>query len=170
VGVANFREIIQYFNYEQISYVVVGGMAVILHGWQRSTVALDLVIRLEDDNIRGALRILRDFGLKPRLPINPLDFCDESIRKQWIEQRGMMALSFFHPTGTTVGVDLLVQYPMDYDLLVSQSMKGDLNGVEIRYCGFDHLIEMKKAAGRKIDLSDVQELEMIRNAKNKSRK
>jgi hypothetical protein len=41
-----------------VRYLVVGGVAVVLHGYLRTTLDLDLVIQLEPDNLDRALTAL----------------------------------------------------------------------------------------------------------------
>jgi predicted nucleotidyltransferase len=41
-----------------VRYLIVGGVAVVLHGHLRATADLDLVVRLEDDNARRAVEAL----------------------------------------------------------------------------------------------------------------
>jgi hypothetical protein len=49
-----------------VRFVVVGGLAVILHGHLRATRDLDLVIDLEPSNCSRGLDALRGIGLRPR--------------------------------------------------------------------------------------------------------
>jgi hypothetical protein len=45
-----------------VRYLVVGGVAVVLHGYIRSTLDLDLVIDLDADNVDRARRVFRECG------------------------------------------------------------------------------------------------------------
>lgn len=161
------RQIIDRLNTDGVSYVVVGGMAVLLHGRARLTMDLDLVIRLDDENIRKTLRILDELGLKPRLPVNPEDFADPHVRRQWVQERGMKFFSFIDPSQATAGVDIFARYPMDYDQMLSRSVLGNLGGTPVRICSIDDLIEMKRLADRAIDKAkaDLEELEIIRRGR-----
>lgn len=160
-----FREILHSLNEQQVSYVVVGGLAVVFHGRARLTLDMDLVIRLEEQNIRKVVKILLDHKLKARIPADPAGFADPKIRQKWIDEKGMMVFSFRDPTNSISGVDIFASYPMDFDLMLSRSVLGLLEGTQVRMVGLDDLIDMKREAGRKIDLEDLHELEIIRNAK-----
>lgn len=63
----NVRQIFAALNDAKVDYVVVGGMAVILHGYLRATADLDLVIGLVPDNCKRGLQALASIGFKPRL-------------------------------------------------------------------------------------------------------
>jgi hypothetical protein len=141
-------DVIQGLNSEGVSYVVVGGVAVVLHGRNRVTMDLDLVISLDDANIRKTVKILTGLGLKPRIPVNPLDFADSEIRRQWVEERGMDVFSFIDPTRATAGVDIFATYQVDYSELVSRSVLGPLGETQVRCCSLDDLTTIESVANR----------------------
>ena len=72
-----------------VRYVVVGGLAVVLHGHARLTVDVDLVVDLAGDQALKAINALVGLGLRPRVPVNPGDFADRSVRETWMRDRGM---------------------------------------------------------------------------------
>jgi hypothetical protein len=45
-----------------------------------------------------------------------------------------------------------------YDQLAGAAIAEELDGIPLRVCGLDHLIAMKRAAGRPRDLDDLQRL------------
>ena len=45
-----------------------------------------------------------------------------------------------------------------YEALATEAIAGELAGIPLRVCGRDHLIAMKRAAGRPRDLDDLQRL------------
>jgi hypothetical protein len=165
-----FLPIIEAFNRDQISYVVVGGLAVVLHGHLRMTADVDFVIRLDEHNCRRAVRCIASMGFSPRLPLNPDDFANEAVRKVWIEEKGLMVFSFFQNANPGVSVDLFARYPMDYDEMILKSVVKDLAGVPVRVCAIEDLIDIKRAANRPIDRDDVEALEVIKGDDAKSQK
>jgi hypothetical protein len=48
-----FKRLLKSFNAEQVRYLPVGGYAVILHGYPRSTIDLDLWVEPSEDNARS---------------------------------------------------------------------------------------------------------------------
>lgn len=82
-------------NAARIRYIVVGGLAVNAHGYERFTHDIDLVIGLEPDNIRRALHTLIGIGYQPSLPIAPEDFADEENRTRWHEEKSMLVLKLW---------------------------------------------------------------------------
>ncbi len=67
------REIFKALADAEVEYVVVGGLAVIMHGHLRATRDLDLVIGLQPDNCARAMDALSGIGLRPRLPVTLAD-------------------------------------------------------------------------------------------------
>lgn len=143
--------------------IVVGGVAVVLHGHPRLTADLDLVLDLASDNVHVALRVLRAHGLVPRLPVPPEQFADPAVRERWRRERHMTVFSFHDPADPRREVDLFAESPVPFEELWNASVVLDVTGVPVRVAGIDHLIAMKRQAGRHQDLADVIALETIRD-------
>ncbi len=66
---ASLEAIFRTLNEAGVRYLVVGGLAVNAHGYQRLTNDLDLVIQLQRDNILAAFRALEDLDYQTSVPI-----------------------------------------------------------------------------------------------------
>jgi len=144
-----------------VRYVVVGGVAVNLHGHQRFTKDVDLVIELVADRALNALQALEGIGYKPTAPVKLTDFADPDIRAAWIRDKGMVVFQMYSDQ-TRMSIDIFVRYPLDFDELWDQGTKIDLPGTSLRIASIDHLILMKREAARPQDLLDVEQLEKIK--------
>ena len=156
------------FNLQQIfaalrdcDYVVVGGIAVLLHGHLRTTRDLDLVLDLDPTNCRKALDALAAIGLKPRLPIPLADFADPAKRLDWHQNRNMLVFPLWDPANPIRAVDLFVQPPIPFDTLLRRSVIKTLHDVPIRVAAIEDLVAMKEDAGRSHDLEDIDALRII---------
>ncbi|OIP31219.1 hypothetical protein AUK22_01340 [bacterium CG2_30_54_10] len=69
-----FNPIFQALNQAQARYVVVGGIATILHGYVRATTHLDLMVDLHTQEVEKTIRALSGYGFRPRAPVDPLQF------------------------------------------------------------------------------------------------
>jgi len=145
----------------QARYVVVGGLAVILHGHLRGTATIDLVIELAPDNCRRALDALAGIGLRPRLPVDMQQFADPEIRRDWVENRNMMVFQLWNPEVPGRSIDIFVREPFGFDELWSQSVLREVQGVPVRIASIAHLVAMKRSAARPRDLDDIAALEQI---------
>lgn len=142
--------------------VVVGGVAVVLHGHPRLTVDLDLVVDLEPGNVRSALEVFRVHGLRPRLPVDPDQFADPAVREQWRRERGLVVFSLHDPGNPLREVDVFAEEPIPFDQLWSASETVEVGGVSVRVASVAHLIDMKRLAGRPQDLADIAALDALR--------
>ena len=72
--------IVEALNGAKVRYLVVGGLAVVAHGYLRFTNDVDLVIQLEPDNIRRTFEALSRLGYRPGVPITAEQFADAGNR------------------------------------------------------------------------------------------
>lgn len=144
-----------------VRYVVVGGLAVVLHGHARLTVDVDLVVDLDGEEARKAIETLVGVGLRPRVPVDPLQFTDRAVREGWIRDKGMQVFSMFDPANPMRVVDLFVEHPIPFEELWARALSLQLRTTTVRVASIPDLIELKRRAGRPQDLADVERLEAI---------
>lgn len=154
--------IFKLLNEADVKYVVVGGIATILHGYVRATADIDLVVDLHVDEATKVIDALTNAGFKPKIPVQALEFADEGKRNQWIESKGMQVFSMYDPAQPAVTIDLFVRYPIPYEELWSRSVMMDLGELKVRVCSIDDLITMKQDAGRHKDMADIEQLTKIK--------
>lgn len=159
----NVRQIFSALNDAHVDYVVVGGMAVILHGYLRATADLDLVLGLSPENCSRGLAALSAIGFTPRLPMAMEEFADPAKRRLWAEQRNMLVFPLRDPANPLRSLDLFIDEPIAFDRLLRDSVLKDVDGLSIRIASIEHLIEMKQSAGRPRDLDDIAKLRQIRD-------
>ncbi|MFW6201667.1 MAG: CRISPR-associated helicase Cas3' [Gemmatimonadota bacterium] len=149
-------------NRAGVRYLVAGGIAVNVHGYSRTTGDLDLVVRLERDNVLAALRALADLGYRPKLPVAPEDFADSDTRRRWLEERNVQVFSLTRPGHAGFDVDLFAAEPFDFASEYDAASVDEITpGVEARFVRLRTLIEMKEAAGRPRDRDDAEHLRRI---------
>jgi predicted nucleotidyltransferase len=145
-------------------YVVVGGLAAVLHGVNRLTHDIDLVVELRPESARSAIQALESLGYRPRVPVPAQHFADADQRTAWVRDKGMQVFSLWDAANNLPTVDLFVEYPVDFDELLAAADLVDLGGYEVRIASIGHLIEMKTRAGRSHDLQDIAALKRLQNA------
>lgn len=157
----NLREIFTRLSAEEARTVVVGGLAVILHGHLRATRDLDLVVGLDPANCGRAIAAFNALGLRPRLPVALEDFADPAKRADWVENRNMFVLQLWDPANELRSIDVFVREPLEFEALWRNSVVKDYDGTPIRIAGIPDLIAMKSRAGRPRDLDDIAALRAI---------
>lgn len=158
-----FIPVIQAFEKESVRYVVVGGLAAIAHGVNRYTADIDFVIQLDQANAEHAMKVLTSLGLKPRAPVDPMQFANTETRKTWIRDKNMMVFSFFDPGDPFLSIDIFIDYPVEFEGLFERSVVKKLGNLPVRVCSREDLLTMKRKAGRPKDLEDVRLLERIKS-------
>ena len=160
---SSFLPILEHFESKNITYLIVGGLAVVLHGRPRLTTDIDLIIALDKENCLKTIEILENLNYKPRIPVNSKDFADPKIRNNWIKEKGLTVMSFFSETNPLVGIDIFVECPSDYDAMLSRSIYKELGDIKVRVASIDDIISLKKVANRPKDIEDIKALELIKN-------
>lgn len=144
-----------------VQYVVVGGVAVVLHGYLRFTADMDLVVALSPDNARAAVETLAAIGYHPNAPVPPGQFADQETREAWVREKEMLVFSFWNSRFPQVNVDLFVREPFPFDEMAGEAKIVKLRGLAVPIASIAHLIRMKREAGRPKDLDDIDALERI---------
>lgn len=162
---ALFEPIFAALNDNHVRYVVVGGLATVLHGFARLTADIDLIVDLAPDEARRAVTTLVGLGFRPRVPVDVFDYADPEIRRRWIDEKGMRVLSLWDPAQPMRELDLFVDPPIDFALLWSHSEIVHIRGALVRIASIPDLIAMKRLAGRPEDMIDIRALEEIQQRK-----
>lgn len=136
-----------------MKYFVIGGVAAVIHGVLRATFDLDVVIDFSEENVKKLVTVIEEFNLMPTVPIEPIEMADINKRKEWIGEKNARVLNF---------VDVDGIYRLDIALIYNyadiQPVKIIIDEIPVYVVDKETLIEMKKDAGRDIDLRDIQYL------------
>lgn len=136
----------------KLRYALVGGYALALHGLVRATMDVDLVISLTEKDFELAEKTLLKIGLQSRLPIRAQDII--KMRKEYIENRNLVAWSFVDFKNPTRQVDILITE----DLKDLETVKISVSGRKINVATLEELLRMKTISGRPQDLIDIENI------------
>lgn len=160
------ERIVRALNEGGVPFIVVGGLAVVAHGYGRQTQDLDLVVRLEPNAIRAAFQALATLGYRPRIPVTADGFADAQQRARWISEKGMTVLNFHSDQHRETPVDVFVTEPFDFETEYAASTVEEVApGVPLRVVRLAALIRLKREAGRPQDLADIAELRLLHGEK-----
>lgn len=148
-----------------VRYLVVGGVAVVLHGHPRFTADLDLAIALEPSNVHAAFAALATLGYRPRVPVSREMFADPEQRRRLVAEKGMTILSFVSPELKLTEVDVFAELPFAFEETYARAARVELSEVSVRVASIRDVIDMKRQAGRPKDLEDVAVLERLARAR-----
>lgn len=147
--IPDLLELFEAFNEHGVDYLLVGGQAVIAHGYVRATADVDIFLRPDAENARRTLAAMDEWSMPVGLTEAVLVDTDHP------------------PAGFTFGVkpfrvDLLTALVgVSFDEACSGVTTVEMDGVPIRLVGLQELLVIKRLAGRPRDLEDVRQLERI---------
>ena len=156
-----FQSVMEGLDQHNVRFLLVGGMAVVAHGYGRMTYDIDLVIQLNPANIRQTFEALAKLDFLPRIPITPKEFSDPANREKWSREKGMIVLNFFRRSEDPCTIDLFIREPFPFDETYANAVPSAVNGVPFRYVDLHTLIQMKREAGRPVDIEDIRHLEQL---------
>jgi len=145
-----------------IRYVLVGGMALNLHGIPRPTYDIDLSLALDPENLSRFWDHALACGFKPRLPISKGQLLDPRVRESWIKDKNLVAVSFLVEKPFRAELDVLIALRgIGFEELLASALRRPLGASEVVFASRDALIQMKAAAGRDQDLRDIEYLRRL---------
>ena len=147
----DFLDFIALCNKHAVKYLVIGGYAVSVHGYPRSTKDMDVCIEMSVENAEKMIAVIKDFGFES-VELSESDF----LSKNFITQLGYEPLR----------IDIL----NDLDGVAFAEAWGNkkvviISEVEINFIGYNELLKVKEKAGRPQDIADISMLKKRNKSK-----
>ena len=151
----DFPKLLRLLTEHDVAFIIIGGVAAVIHGSSRLTQDLDVVYQRSSQNLTRLVQALAEQapylrGAPPGLPF------------QWSVATLRMGLNF--TLETSVGpLDLLGEITGggSYEELLDHTIEVEIFGIRCRCLDLPALIRTKRAAGRPKDLEAIAELEVI---------
>lgn len=159
----DYLGVLKALNETGVRYVLVGGVAVNMHGVPRMTYDLDLLVDLEDENLEKLVALLNEWGFKPRIPVAIENLASQEKRQEWVTEKHMKAFNVFNDQWALSEIDILIDSPVSYASASEHATPMRLGGVDVPLISIDDLVVMKKGTGRAQDEADIRYLERIRD-------
>ena len=153
-----FRELQKH----DVQYVVVGGIAINLHGVERATMDVDLVLAMDEANLQRFLRAAAELDLKPSLPVKIESLCNAAQLDEWVREKHMIAFCLRSPSKTAPSIDIIVQPKVSFETMYRNRIEKDIGGVQFKVASVDDLIALKTDTGRNQDASDIIALNKVK--------
>ncbi len=139
----DFLEFLELLSKHNVDYLLVGGYGVILHGYGRSTGAMDLWVKQTPENYFKLKEAYKDFGA----PIFPID--DFSSEKFDVWSIGIEPRK----------IEILTKVSgLQFEHSIKNCNWLEIEKITVPYIDFDDLIKNKTASGRLKDLLDIEQL------------
>lgn len=157
-----YLDLFSALNRHQVSYVLIGGLAVALHGVERNTMDVDVSVVMSPDNLAHFVAAAKELRLQPLLPVPLSTLEDIQTLKLWSAERHLQAFALRSHELAGVTLDVLLFPPVDPADMVLRAQHLDIAGVRVPLASIDDLIALKQSAGRPIDLADIEHLKRLR--------
>ena len=139
-----FKRLLSALSLKKVEYLVVGGYAVIYHGYVRTTGDLDIWVALDAENAAKVEAAIRSMGFNP-----------PGLRAEWLMRKG--------------AVLRIGQEPLRFDIIndidgvtfrecYARRVEAEIDGVQVRIISLSDLKTNKKASRRNKDLADLDYL------------
>lgn len=143
----DFQDFITALNESNVEYILVGGYAVILHGYSRTTGDLDIWVQPSKDNYERLIRAFQTFGM-------PLFDMKED---KFLEPDTSDVFTFGRPP---VCIDIVTRIKgLDFEEAFQSAQWFEIEeGLEVRGLSLKDLLHSKQSSGRNKDLDDIEHL------------
>lgn len=130
-----------------VRYCVVGGVAVVLHGYVRPVADLDIVIDPDPTESQRAMHALTLAGFVPSIPV-PISL--------------LTVMRMFDRTQREV--DVVVRFQIPFNVLWPDAQLARVGKTFARIASLDHVIRAKQIRGRSYDCEDSENLLKLVNS------
>ena len=153
----NFEDVLKEFNSQSVTYLIVGGYAVIFHGYVRTTGDIDIWVKPDSNNKLRLISAIEKLKLSAELVeyLEELDFTSPFSVKLGDEPVQMDIFNAI--TGLHFEDAFVNSIPYQFQ-----------DGLEVRFIQFEDLIKNKMLTGRLKDKADVEELQKISKYRNRN--
>jgi len=144
-----------------VEFIVGGGMACILQGVERLTMDVDVAVMMQEKNWERLVKVTENFGLIPRVPLNPRSLIDPAVRRVVLDEKKAIVFTFLHPDRPSLQLDVFLRPDLAYEVLLQDAEWMNLEGRKIQVLNRQKLLALKKGIQppRPKDLLDIAALE-----------
>ena len=138
--------VFRFFQQHDVKYVVIGGIASVLHGVPRATFDLDILIEATQKNAQQLLTALIDAGFGTAILTTPKAIIENEI-------------TIFKDK---IRIDVQTYTPgIEFSEVWERRKTVEYQGQEFYILSKQDLLTSKRTAGRPVDMEDVRLLELI---------
>ncbi|HNP19944.1 MAG TPA: nucleotidyltransferase [Fulvivirga sp.] len=154
---SDFYDYITLLKKNKVEYVLVGGMAVNIHGYRRSTGDMDIFVNPTAENHKKLMKVHFDFGM---------DMGEMELLDNFLDTNKYDVFTF---GVSPIQIDLMtackgLPFYTAYENAIDYTIDDKLT---VKVVHYRDLIVAKKAANRMRDKADIEELEKLKGKDNK---
>jgi hypothetical protein len=151
IFIDDHRLILEKLIAAKIDFMLIGGYAVNIHGYNRTTADLDIWIKPSNENKLFLMDVLLELG-----------FSEEGVNtiRSWDFEKPQIFSIFPQPFVTEFMTHIS---GVKYENAIKNVVFIDIDGIALPIIHINNLIANKKASGRTKDILDAEQLEKILN-------
>ncbi len=140
----DFKDFLKLLKSYEVRYLLIGGYAVIYHGYPRATGDMDIWVDISPENALKLVEVLKEFG-----------FQVPELSPELFLEKGKVIRMGLPP----VRIELLTSISgVSFDECFESRIIEKMDDVEINIINLEFLKRNKQASGRYKDLSDLENL------------
>lgn len=148
----------------RVDYVLIGGLAISLHGIERATMDIDVTVAMTPENLSALVAMARELDMTPMLPVELDTLTDLDQLAQWHRERNLQTFALRAPGHAGITLDVLLYPPLDFTGMRERAATLKAGDVPVIVASIDDLIALKQAVGRPIDLADIEHLKRLKES------
>jgi predicted nucleotidyltransferase len=143
----DFKDFLQALNQHDVDYMIVGGYAVIMHGYTRTTGDLDIWVRKNVANYEKLVQAFTTFGM-PTFDMSKINF---------LENEALDVFTFGVPP---ICIELITNIKgVTFEDAYENAIIREIDDISIKTLSLADLLKAKRAAGRPKDQDDIEHLQ-----------
>jgi len=147
-----------------VDYVLIGGLAISLHGIERATMDIDVTVAMTPDNLSALVAMARELGMTPVLPVELDTLKDLDQLARWHRERNLEAFALHSPGRAGITLDVLLYPAVDFAGMRARAVTFNAGDVPVVVACIEDMIALKQAVGRPIDLTDIEHLKRLKES------
>jgi len=144
---ADFIDFIQCLNDADVEYMLVGGYATIIHGYNRTTGDLDIWVNQKESNYQKLAEALKEF----KMPVFDMS------KEKFLHDTSVDVFTFGRPP---VSIDIITQLKgLQFDRAWKNVQEKEIDeNIKVKVIHVDDLIRAKRASNRPKDQDDIDHI------------
>ncbi len=142
----DFQDFLTALNKHEVEYLLIGGYAVILHGYHRTTGDMDIWVNKTEENYEKIVKAFQTFGM----PVFDMTL------KNFLYNPDIDVFTFGTPP---VSIDLITEpQGLSFDDAYTRAEIFEFDHLQVRVIHLQDLLKLKAAANRHKDQDDIEHL------------